>query len=215
MKGFTVAPLSTASSAASAKPSATAVVQPSLTSPQSSSTVFFIRYDHDGPGVAIRDAPFYPGKRTRKQISAGHMVAVSEFKRISHIDADRKSHIIKFYRLADGRGWVHDFCPTTSKVAFSRVLTTSPSSAASFIPPATVSFVDTMPPAIRSASVAVVQPTTELTASTPDEYCDNFCKEYYAPGGDRSRKLMNAVARAPSFTSPHADSTRTSPPKSR
>jgi len=143
VKGSTVAQPSAASSAASAKPSETAVGKPSLAPPQSPSTVFSIRYDLDGAGVAIREAPFYPGARTGEQISAGQIVAVSESKSISHTDTDGKSHIITFYRLADGRGWAHDFCPTTSKVTFSRVQTTSPSSS-----PTVASVTDTTTPSL-------------------------------------------------------------------
>ena len=175
MKGSTVAPPSTTSSAASTTPSA-AVVQPSLASPLSSPTVSSIRYVPDGPGVAIRDAPFYPGKRTLEQIYAGRIVAVSEFKRITHIDADRKPHTITFYRLADGRGWVHDFCPTSSTVAFSRVLTTPPSS------PATVASVTAEPtvPSSRPPSPTMTSrfdspwppgtPLAEQAIFSPDDY---------------------------------------------
>jgi len=158
-------PLSVAS--VTAKPTA---------SPLSSSTMFSIRYDADGPGVAIRVAPLYPGTRTCEQIYAGQIVAVSEFRSIIHIDADDKPHTIIFYRLADGRGWVHDFCPTSSTVAFSRVPMTPPSS------PATVASVTAEPtaPPSRPPSPPMTSrfdspwppgtPLAEQVLFTPDDY---------------------------------------------
>jgi len=72
---------------------------------------WFLRYNHDGPGVGIRRTPTYPGERTGEAVSPGEVVAISDFDEGTHLDADGKSHYIYFYRLADGRGWVHGFDP--------------------------------------------------------------------------------------------------------
>jgi len=69
------------------------------------------RYDYEGPGVGIRHAAAYPGERTGESIEAGELVAFTEMATVQHDHSDGKSYAITFYRLADGRGWVHDFNP--------------------------------------------------------------------------------------------------------
>ena len=44
-------------------------------------------------------------------VKAGQVVAFTETATVQHAHSDGKSYPITFYRLADGRGWVHDFSP--------------------------------------------------------------------------------------------------------
>ena len=67
------------------------------------------RYDPEGPGVGIRHAAAYPGERTGESVEAGELVAFTETATVQHDHSDGNSYAITFYRLADGRGWVHDF----------------------------------------------------------------------------------------------------------
>ena len=68
-------------------------------------------YDPSGPGVAVRRAAAYPGERTGVDVEAGEVVAFSETATVQHAHSDGNSYAITFYRLAEGRGWVHDFDP--------------------------------------------------------------------------------------------------------
>jgi hypothetical protein len=67
------------------------------------------RYYPEGSAVDILYAAAFPGVRTGEIVSAGKLVAFSETATVQHDHSDGKSYAITFYRLADGRGWVHDF----------------------------------------------------------------------------------------------------------
>ena len=59
--------------------------------------------------MGIRLAAAYPGERTGESVEAGQVVAFTKTATVQHDHSDGKSYAITFYRLADGRGWVHDF----------------------------------------------------------------------------------------------------------
>ena len=69
------------------------------------------RYDPEGFGVGIRHAAAYPGERTGESVKAGELMAFTETATVQHDHSDGNSYAITFYKLADGRGWVHDFHP--------------------------------------------------------------------------------------------------------
>jgi len=69
------------------------------------------RFDPEGPGVDIRNMASYHGERTGESVKAGELVAFTETATVQHDHSDGNSYAITFYRLADGRGWVHDFHP--------------------------------------------------------------------------------------------------------
>lgn len=70
-----------------------------------------MRYDEKGKGVGIRREPVYPGERAVEGLRAGEVIAFTETATFQYSHSDGKSYTITFYRLADGRGWVHDFDP--------------------------------------------------------------------------------------------------------
>jgi len=60
--------------------------------------------------VAIRSAAAYPGDRLPgKYVFAGTFHKFDEQVTVQHTHTDDKPYVIRFYRLADGRGWLHDF----------------------------------------------------------------------------------------------------------
>jgi len=61
--------------------------------------------------VGIRRAAAYPGERIGVLFEPGKVAAFTETATVLHDHSDGNSYAITFYRLADGRGWVHDFNP--------------------------------------------------------------------------------------------------------
>lgn len=55
-------------------------------------------------GISIRQAPIYPGKRTDHSLRQGLIAGYTH-----HIKFDYNGIAIKFYKLADGRGWIHNY----------------------------------------------------------------------------------------------------------
>ena len=53
-------------------------------------------------GVGVRVRPEYPGTRTGTSVNSGDMVAFTETRAAQH-----DGRVIRFYKLADGRGWIH------------------------------------------------------------------------------------------------------------
>merc|ERR1712038_557493 len=58
--------------------------------------------NHDG--IGIRKYAEYPGKRTGTDVSFGQILKCSERKFYTY-----QNHVIRFYKLSDGRGWIHNF----------------------------------------------------------------------------------------------------------
>ena len=59
---------------------------------------------------AIRTTPEYPGTTIPElSIGANETFQYTEVKKIIH-SHNGEDVIVEFYRLADGRGWIHDFC---------------------------------------------------------------------------------------------------------
>jgi len=57
-------------------------------------------------GVAIRKAPAYPGESIGEGLRSGQMSAYNETTNFEF-----EGHNITFYKLSDGRGWVHNYIP--------------------------------------------------------------------------------------------------------
>jgi len=57
----------------------------------------------------VRRSAAFPGVRTSDRVSVGEAVAFMESETLQHEHHDGQSYPIKFFKLADGRGWVHDF----------------------------------------------------------------------------------------------------------
>ncbi len=68
-----------------------------------------MRFNHEDSG--IRRAAAYPGERIGESVKAGEVVGFTETATVQHTHIDGNSYPITFFRLADGRGWVHDFNP--------------------------------------------------------------------------------------------------------
>ena len=71
----------------------------------------FAHFDPTGPDCGILVAAAYPGDRTGKSVKAGGVVAFTETTIVLHTHSDGCIYAINFLRLADGRGWVHNFNP--------------------------------------------------------------------------------------------------------
>ena len=70
-----------------------------------------VRHDPGGTGVDIRREAAYPGERTGAWVEAGEVIDITRESTIAYAHSDGHTYGIKFYLLADGRGWVHDFDP--------------------------------------------------------------------------------------------------------
>ena len=72
----------------------------------------FVRNDPSGNKIGIRRSPIYPGTCTGDTIAPGVVVSVSSKAYTAHVDANGDSSAINWYQLTDGRGWIHDHCPS-------------------------------------------------------------------------------------------------------
>jgi len=61
---------------------------------------------HNINGIGIRKDPVFPGKRIGAKVNCGEVVAYDDTTIY-----DYKGYFIKFYKLSDGRGWIHNFIP--------------------------------------------------------------------------------------------------------
>lgn len=72
-------------------------------------------------GVAIRKGPAYPGVRTTTDIAYREVLCATQVVTIPHL-VNGKEYNIRFFELADGRGWVHDFHPEWQNVPTIQIL---------------------------------------------------------------------------------------------
>ena len=63
-------------------------------------------------GIGIRQAAAYPGVQTGDSVSAPEILPFTSSSMLDHTHIDGNTYGITFYKLADGRGWIHDFCPS-------------------------------------------------------------------------------------------------------
>lgn len=69
---------------------------------------FLVRIKHN---VAIRKTPAFPGMRTGSYAKKGQDLRCDNTKESQYTHTDEKTYTITFYRLSDGRGWLHNFNP--------------------------------------------------------------------------------------------------------
>ncbi len=83
-------------------------------------------------GVSVRKTAAYPGNRTSESLDSGETFEFTDTNLVKH-EHSGVERIITFYKLADGRGWVHDFhtdepgtrqikIPVSTQPSFSRLL---------------------------------------------------------------------------------------------
>jgi len=60
-------------------------------------------------GADVRRSAAYPGVRTSDSVAAGEAASFIQSEAVQHEHGDGQLYSINFYKLADGRGWVHDF----------------------------------------------------------------------------------------------------------
>ena len=59
--------------------------------------------------LGIRSAAAYPGQQTGGIVIPREILPFTSSSMIEHTHIDGKSYHMTFYKLADGRGWIHDF----------------------------------------------------------------------------------------------------------
>eukprot|EP00463_Aulacantha_scolymantha_P003417 TRINITY_DN4284_c0_g1_i1.p1 TRINITY_DN4284_c0_g1~~TRINITY_DN4284_c0_g1_i1.p1 ORF type:complete len:255 (-),score=32.83 TRINITY_DN4284_c0_g1_i1:52-816(-) len=57
-------------------------------------------------GISIRKHPIYPGERVGINVKKNEIISYNEKKKFRY-----RSYSITFYKLSDGRGWIHNFNP--------------------------------------------------------------------------------------------------------
>ena len=75
-------------------------------------------------GVGVRTAPALPGERTGDDAALGERLLCIEASTLAAgsqtppegVEAPFPTRDVTFYRLADGRGWVHDYDPSAPDV---------------------------------------------------------------------------------------------------
>ena len=72
----------------------------------------FVRYDAGNPtsALGIRREAIYLGVRTGASVRTGEIVSYTS-SRCEHHTHNDTVYTIVHYKLADGRGWIHDFSP--------------------------------------------------------------------------------------------------------
>jgi hypothetical protein len=73
----------------------------------------FVNYDSGDPktstGIGIRRAAAYPGEHTGDKVKHNEILPYTSSSMLDYTHTDGNVYSITFYRLADGRGWIHDF----------------------------------------------------------------------------------------------------------